>query len=249
MVDKLTSKTYWETYYKKNHAKKEHIEIVCSYYDSIWELYVKKQDKKQSLLEIGGFPGRYLAYLAKKYELEPTSLDYNSDSSQIKDAFKAMDVNTYHIIQEDFTQYHPNKTYDYVMSNGFIEHFENYSQILDLHVNYLAENGRLLVMIPNMRGYIRFYKYLVDYKNLKVHNLKCMKLKIFRDFAKRHHLSILHLDYFGGFPFSVHQKHHFLQRQIYRMHRLFFKFIANPWVERHPNKYLSSAIIAIFEKR
>ena len=36
------------------------------------------------------------------------------------------------------------------MSNGFIEHFEDYDAILDLHVDYLNANGRLLVMIPTL---------------------------------------------------------------------------------------------------
>ena len=249
MSEKLTTKEYWESYYKHSHVNKEHIMTVCSYYDKIWDVFIKASSKTKSLIEIGGFPGRYLGYLASKYQLEPTCLDYNSDVTQIEGSFNLMDVPVYHIIQEDFTKYVPEKKYDYVMSNGFMEHFENYDEILDLHVKYMADNGRLFVMIPNMKGYVQFYKYLVDYKNLKVHNLKCMRLKVFEDFAKRHNLSILHLDYFGGFPLGVHQKSNLIQKLIYKGHRLIFKYYANDRLKKHPSKYFSSAIIAIFEKQ
>lgn len=249
MADKLTTKEYWEAYYKHSHVNKQHIITVCSYYDKIWNIFIKASSETKSLIEIGGFPGRYLAYLANKYQLDPSCLDYNSDVKQIEGSFKLMDVPVYHVIQEDFTEHIPEKKYDYVMSNGFIEHFENYDAILDLHVNYMADKGRLFVMIPNMKGYVKFYKYLVDYKNLKVHNLKCMRLKVFEDFAKRQNLSILHLDYFGGFPLGVHQENNFLQKLIYKGHRLIFKYFANDRLIKNPSKYFSSAIIAIFEKQ
>jgi len=249
MNDKLTTKQYWESYYKHSHVDRQHIKTVCSYYNPIWHMFIKNQSGAKSLIEIGGFPGRYLAYLANRYKLKPTCLDYNSDLTQIEGSFKVMDVPDYHIIQEDFTTYKPQITYDYVMSNGFIEHFENYDAILDLHVDYMADQGRLMVMIPNMRGYVKFYKYLVDYKNLKVHNLKCMKLEVFKNFATRHNLAILHLDYYGGFPLGVHQKSNLMQKLIYKGHRLIFKYFANKRLEKCPSKYFSSAIIGVFEKQ
>ncbi|MFD1014613.1 methyltransferase domain-containing protein [Winogradskyella rapida] len=246
MEDKLTTEKYWESYYKHSHVNKKHITTVCSYYDRIWNVFIKDNDEKKSVIEIGGFPGRYLAY---QYKLKPTCLDYNSYITQIEGSFKVMDVPKYHIVQEDFTKFKPQTSYDYVMSNGFIEHFENYDTILDLHVKYMSDQGRLLVMIPNMRGYIKFYKYMVDYKNLKVHNLKCMKLQVFENFAKRNNLSLLFLDYYGGFPLGVHQKNNLIQKLIYKGHRLFFKYFANEILEKHSSKYFSSAIVGIFEKK
>ncbi|MDT0557346.1 class I SAM-dependent methyltransferase [Ichthyenterobacterium sp. W332] len=250
MSDKeLTTKKYWEAYYKNSHVNKQHILTVCSYYSPIWEIFISNSEVSKSLIEIGGFPGRYLAYLANRYNIEPTCLDYNSDLTQIEGSFMEMDVQHYHIIKEDFIKFKPKLKYDYVMSNGFIEHFKNYDDILDLHVKYMSENGRLLVMIPNMKGYIQFYKYLVDYKNLKIHNLKCMKLKVFEDFAERHNLSILHLGYYGGFPLGIHQKINFLQKIIYKLHRLVFKYFANDKLKKYPSKYFSSAIVGVFEKQ
>ncbi|WP_418513625.1 methyltransferase domain-containing protein [Corallibacter sp.] len=249
MGDKLTTKTYWESYYSHNHADKKHITTVCGYYNDFWKTFIDSKNKASTIIEIGGFPGRYLAYLSSKFKLLPTCLDYNSDTSQIEASFRIMNVETYSVLQKDFTKYKTPQTYNYVLSNGFVEHFEDYNHILDLHVDYLAPKGRMLIMIPNMRGYIRFYKYLVDYQNLKIHNLKCMKLKVFKDFAQRHDLKVIHLGYFGGFPLGVHQKSNLFQKLIYKGHRLVFKYVANRLLLKKPSRFFSSSIITILEKQ
>jgi hypothetical protein len=120
--------------------------------------------------------------------------------------------------------------------------------IMDLHLEYLKPNGKMLIMIPNMKGYIGFYKYLVDYNNLKMHNLKCMNLKVFKEFAKRNQLKMNVLTYFGDFPHNVHQKSNLFQKIIVKGHRFVFKNRANRLVNRYPSSCFSSNIVAIFEK-
>lgn len=248
MNEPLTSKNYWESYYKDSHTAKEHIVKVCSYYDRFWTLFFGPNALHKECIEIGGFPGRYLAYVASKYKIKPTCLDYNSDKKQIEDAFKVMHVDEYEIIQDDFFKYKPNRHYDYVFSNGFIEHFETYDEVLDLHVNYVKKGGKLLIMIPNMKGYIRWYKYMVDYNNLKIHNLKSMSLDVFEAFAKRNDLRIDYLSYLGEFPHNPHQKGNVLQEFWVKAHRTLFKKGVNKWVNTYPSRYFSSTILGIFEK-
>lgn len=246
---KLTSKAYWENYYKISHAKKDHIIQVCSYYNNFWDVLFDENSKDKSFIEIGGFPGRYLAYVSSEYGVKPICLDYNTDSSQIEASFKVMNINNYEIIQEDFLRYKPKKLYDFVFSNGFIEHFEDYKEIMDLHLAYLKPGGKLIMMIPNKRYFRKIYGYLCDYKNLKAHNLQCMNLSVFKKFAQRNHLKIRLLQYYGGFPFSVHQELNLLQKVVYKLVRGFSKKIINPILMKHPSKYLSASIIAIFEKK
>ncbi|WP_262733109.1 class I SAM-dependent methyltransferase [Gaetbulibacter sp. NE] len=243
----LTSKSYWENYYKANHAQRQHIIDVCSYYDGFWSQFFDAE-KGKTFIEIGGFPGRYLAYVAARYGVTPTCLDYNSNTSQITSTFEVMGVTSYHILQEDFLNYSPKQTYDYVFSNGFIEHFEDFDHVMDLHLRYLKPGGRLMVMVPNKRYLRRWYGYLCDYDNLKAHNLKCMKLSVFKAFAKRHNLETKVLQYYGGFPFSVHQKLNVFQRLLFKVTRLLFKKGINPILMKHPSKYFSSTIIAQYEK-
>lgn len=245
---KLTTQEYWENYYNKNYGNKEHIVSVCSYYDNFWNKLLNTSDSGNSIIEIGGFPGRYLAYLSSKYNLVPTCLDFNSDSTQIEATFNVMGVTDYHILQKDFIKFMPNETYDFVISNGFIEHFENFEEILDLHLRYLKTDGKLFVMIPNKRYLRKIYGHLCDYNNLKAHNLKSMKLKVFREFAKRNNLKINTLQYYGGFPYSVHQELNIFQNFIYRVTRKICQVI-NPILMKHPSKYFSASIIAIFESK
>ena len=248
MHKKLTTKNYWESYYGDSSIDKKSIVGTCSYYDKYWELFIDCNRVNQTIIEIGGFPGRYLAYLAAKYNLFPTSLDYNSDQQKIIGSFAVMGVEEYRILQKDFTNFMPSEEYDYVLSNGFIEHFTNFDEILDLHIDYVKKGGRLYIMIPNMKGYIRFYKYLVDYQNLKIHNLKSMSLKVFENFALRNNLKIIHLSYFGDFPHKIHQATNVFQKIIFKTHRLIFKNFLNKFINKYPSKYFSGGIVAIFEK-
>lgn len=248
MENNLTTRQYWENYYKHDHANKKHIIAVCSPYDTYWDTLISEDAKGKSIIEIGGYPGRYLAYLANKYEVEPTCLDFNTDEIQIKRIFDEMHVTNFHLMEKDFITYEPEKQYDYVFSLGFIEHFENYNEILDRHLKYLKPGGRLLVMVPNKRYFRKIYGYLVDYKNLKAHNLKCMNVRTFKDFSDRNNLEIKRLEYYGGFPFAVHQSLNLGQKLIYKATRLICKYALNPYVSKHPSKYLSAGLIGVFEK-
>ena len=250
-MKKLTTQQYWEEYYKTNSIlKKEQIISICSVYDKFWELLIKENDANppKTIVEIGGYPGRYLAYIADKYNLIPASVDYNSDKTKIEEIFKLFNIQKYQIIQADIFEHQPQEQYDIVISNGFIEHFENYDEVLDKHTHYLKPGGTLFVLIPNMKNYIYFYKQMVDKNNLKIHNIKCMKKSVFKSFAKRNQLQQLYLDYFGGFPYSVHQKLNFLQKLIFKIHRIVFKFFLDKFISKYPNKYFSSTLVAIYKK-
>ena len=98
-MTKLTTQDYWETYYKQSTAQRKQIELVVSKYDRFWDLVVNNNAiTPKSIIEIGGYPGRYLAYLASKYNLTPTSLDFNSDKTIIQESFKAFGIENYDII-------------------------------------------------------------------------------------------------------------------------------------------------------
>jgi len=248
-MTKLTTRDYWEGYYKKAITQSSQIKSIVSVYDVYWDNLIRNNDSNppKTIIEIGGYPGRYLAYLADKYNLKPTSLDFNTDRTKIEESMKAFDIQEYEIIVSDFFKHEAIEKYDIVISNGFIEHFENFQEVLNLHLKYLKKGGTLLVMIPNMKYYIKFYKQFVDKKNLSIHNLKCMDLNTFKEFAQTNNLKIIKNEYFGGFPFSVHQKNNFAQKVIFKSHRLLFKFFLNKFIENKPTKYFSETIISIFK--
>ncbi len=247
--NRYTDKKYWEHYYQTSNIKIDRIKNIVGLYDKYWEKLISScKDTPNSIIEIGAYPGRYLAYLSWKYNLVPTALDFNSDTTKIEDCFKAFNVSNYKCIQADFLEFTTDKKYDLVISNGFVEHFENFEEVMDKHCDYLLPSGAMLIMIPNMRYLKKWYATTLDADNLKIHNLKVMKLKVFRDFATRNNLKIELLTYFGGFPFTVHQKLNFFQKGIYQVFRRFFKLV-NPVIMRYPNRFFSSSIIAIYTKK
>lgn len=247
-MTKITTQNYWEEYYSNTQTQRKNIEQVVSVYDKYWEVLIKSNNANppKTIIEIGGYPGRYLAYLADKYHLTPTSLDFNSDKIKIEESMQAFNVKNFNIIQADIFNYEPENKYDIVISNGFIEHFDNYNEVLDKHMLYLKKGGTMLIMIPNMKGYIKFYKSFVDKENLKTHTLKCMNFKVFKSFALRNNLKIFKCEYFGGFPFSVHQKLNLFQKIIYQFHRFLSKKLLNKFLINNPN-ILSSSIVVIFK--
>lgn len=244
----LTSKKYWQDYYQESSEDRETITKICGAYDFFWQMLIKScVHTPQSILEIGAFPGRYLAYLSSRYYLEVTGLDFNPDQEKFSRTMHAMGVEKFEYICSDFLAHIPQQQYDLVFSNGFIEHFANYSEVLDKHVAYLKNGGAMLVMIPNKRYLRKIYGYLLDYKNLKAHNLECMRLNLFEDFAKRHNLKIKYLSYYGGFGFKVHQPLSFLQRLLYKPIR-FLAIKLNGMLTKNPSKWYSGTIIAVFTK-
>ncbi len=216
-METLTSRKYWEAYYKSSSIEQNEIIRICRKYDGLFDVLVAScNEPPETIIEIGAYPGRFLAYLSSKYLLKATSLDFNSDKTKIIDSFDAMDGSILkEIIQADFLEYEPTQQYDLVLSNGFIEHFVNYDEVLDQHTKYLKPGGAILIMIPNKRYLRKYYGLLVDRTNLRAHNLKCMKIKVFRDFASRNGLDIEKLSYYGGFAYQVHQKLNFLQKGFY----------------------------------
>lgn len=241
----LTSQHYWEDYYKASAEDRETIVKVCGAYDPFWKKFVGAcQQPPASILEIGAFPGRYLAYLSNRFSVRPTGIDFNPDQEKFARSLRSMGVDEFDYICTDFLAHVPSKTFDLVFSNGFIEHFTNFDEVLDMHVAYLKEGGAMMVMIPNKRFLRSLYGSLVDRKNQKAHNLRSMKLSVFREFAERNGLVIDFLDYYGGFPFKVHSDLNPFQKVVYHLTR-FVAVRLQAVIRRHPSKWWSSAIICI----
>lgn len=248
VVSGITDKQYWEDYYGNNSANREVITAICSPYDKYWDkLIVSCANKPKSIIEIGGYPGRYLAYISSKYKLKPYCLDFNSDTSKIQQSFNAMNVTDYEMIQHDFEKYKTEKKFDILFSHGFIEHFNNYNEILDKHALLVADGGSMMITVPNKRGLRYWYGLLLDKKNLDGHNTACMKKRIFLKFVERNNLELVEFSYFGGFPYAVHQKLNGVQKVLYGVLRRFFK-VVNPFLSKHPNRYTCSLLVCIARK-
>lgn len=244
-----TDKKYWENYYADSKVSQNQIITICSIYDKFWDILINScNSQPKNILEVGAYPSRYLAYLAWKYTLTPTAIDINSDRETIVKSLQSMGIDNYNVICKDFTKWTSPSTYDLVISIGFIEHFDNYDDILDQHLKLLGKNGSILIRIPNKKGLRRLYGILCDKKNLNRYNLKCMKIDVFKKFAIRNNLDIHLLDYYGSFQYSVHQKLNIIQLIIYKIVRYFSLKYKNYMLD-NPSWLYSAGIVGVFSKK
>ena len=246
--ERRTSQAYWESYYSRAKTDRRSIEKSSRHYDTHWKRLIESCARApRSVMEIGCYPGRYLAYVSSRYNLEPYGIDFNSDRRAVAESMSAMGVKKYHYIQGDLFQMEDVGPFDIVYSMGFIEHFDNYEEVMDRHLQYLAPGGSLMIAVPNKRKLRWLYGLAFDRHNLNVHNLQCMQRKVFDKFAVRNELETISVEYVGGFAYAVHQPLCFLQKLLCRpLQHVIRKF--NPFLASHPSHWYSSSIIAMYRK-
>jgi cyclopropane fatty-acyl-phospholipid synthase-like methyltransferase len=102
---RFTSKKYWTDYYKESALDQELINKICGKYDPFWDILNKSTyNDATTILEIGAYPGRYLAYVASKFNLIPTGMDFNPDVETVYQTFKTMGVENGNYIEADFLE-------------------------------------------------------------------------------------------------------------------------------------------------
>lgn len=144
-------------------------------FDHILKQYLPVSDK-MTCLEIGAIPGGFLAYFNKEFKYKITGIDFAENKSVFDETMKINKIRDYKFISADIKNIKTNKKYDIVSSFGFIEHFDNYEDIINKHIELLAEGGYLVISLPNFRNLQYIYRVLFDKHNLKIHNLDSMKI-------------------------------------------------------------------------
>lgn len=245
----ITDRTYWESYYSTKEANTDEVKKLGHVYDKYWPICINSQTK--SVIEIGAFPGRYLAYVAKTFDLRPTALDYQSDLTTIAANFRALGIEEFDLLNEDFLDWDCQDTFDFVMSIGFVEHFTNFEDVIAKHCAILNKGGAVFFQIPNKRLLRWLYGCLADRSNLAAHNLNVMSLDVFRQAAVRNNMTIEVLEYFGPFQFGLHgANRNALRLSFFHLFRIVFKKLKlNSVVERFPSRFWSASIICVMRRR
>ena len=128
-----------------------------------------------SALELGCFPGRYLAVLGELgFELNGIDLTPRVETDLPK-WVKRSGYRNGEFVRADVWTHNFNRQFDVVASFGLIEHFEEWPQLLSRHAQLVKQDGWLVVSVPNFRGCIQqcLHRWL-DQDNLARHNLQAM---------------------------------------------------------------------------
>lgn len=170
---------------------------------------LKNEHVNGSLFEVGGYPFRYSAPLCKKFKLVLNCVDKTSafDINESEAFFDYVGIEYGELINDDFWAVHKNyvqqgKKFNVVCSFGFIEHFNNWRDVLRMHCDLVEDNGFLIITAPNFRGIIqKILHTLFDMPNLKLHVLDAMQPIEWGGIAEEKGFSLIYQGYAGGFEF------------------------------------------------
>lgn len=217
------------------------------------ELKKNLPDIKGDVFEVGCAPGKWLAFMAKEFAMNPSGIEY-SEAGMIAtlENFRILQLAPGSILTGDFFQAKPERQFDVVMSFGFIEHFDNVDEVVDLHLQWVKPGGILILGVPNFCGIYSFIQGILDQEILDKHNLKIMNLNYFRSLAASFKLEPIFLDYIGSFEPSLPiVKHRFGNPLQFAVRSLlwFARHIRRIQIfDRLNNRFISSYILAIYRK-
>jgi 2-polyprenyl-3-methyl-5-hydroxy-6-metoxy-1,4-benzoquinol methylase len=152
-------------------------------------------------LELGCFPGRYLAVLGE-LGYEVNGMDLTPRITELPAWFQQMGRRTGSFTQADVFTHPVSRRFDVVCSFGLIEHFGDWSGLLRRHAGLVEEGGLLAVSTPNFRGAVQqsLHRWL-DRENLAEHNLEAMVPSAWADVVVPLGFEILQCGWLGPFDF------------------------------------------------
>lgn len=155
-----------------------------------------------SCLELGCFPGRYLAVLGELgYEVNGIDLTPRVEQD-LKPWLQGRGYHVGEFIRDDVFTHSFDRRYDIVCSFGLIEHFEDWPELLRRHAELVAEGGTLIVSTPNFRGGLQWFLHRwCDQENFYRHNLAAMFPDKWAQIAEAEGLEVVEAGCVGTFDF------------------------------------------------
>ncbi|MDR2811202.1 MAG: class I SAM-dependent methyltransferase [Tannerellaceae bacterium] len=188
----ITDKEYWDNYWSNYRYDKVPKKVV-------FEKWMSLLSGGKSFIEIGGFPGVSAVNFFHRGIRDVTILDFyiNKDIVRNFEKINGLPEGTIRCIESDFFAFSSGKKYDVVFSSGFIEHFEDTSDVISRHVKLLSEKGQLLILIPNFLGLNGKLQKRFDRENLEAHNLQSMEIPRLKEIMQSFDLHDVSVEYTG----------------------------------------------------
>jgi 2-polyprenyl-3-methyl-5-hydroxy-6-metoxy-1,4-benzoquinol methylase len=251
---KLTDVDFWDSYWSKYQLPSE-VDYSFSF-ERCLAMALKKHLRGVvggDVMEIGCAPGKWLAFMTREFGLVANGIEYSrSGMSATIENFRLLQLDVSSIKTGDFFQIAPVSKYDVVMSLGFIEHFENVDNVVNLHLKWLKPGGILIIGVPNFTGVNRLIQSILDKTIIDKHNLKIMNLNYFNKVAKKFNLNTVFLNYIGSFEpslFISKSKYGNLTHFLMKVFLYPFRFLRKlSFFDGINSRLFSSYILAIYKK-
>lgn len=254
----LTDREYWDNRWERiklpveireetaKHTTRQIIKIVS-------QTLPRKDHLK--ILEIGGSPGKWLAYFKKNYRYDIYAIDYSEiGCTKMKENFDVLNLEATiyrcNILTDDLSNL---PRFDIVYSMGFIEHFRDLNTILKKHLELIGEGGILMIGVPNFAGVTRFVLKKTAPRIFSTHNLQAMDIKNWRILEEKYRLIPLFKGYIGGFDLH-HCRRCENRTLVNKTIRLFFKLTTRftdnfTFFRKFNSGYWSPYLFGIYKKR
>jgi cyclopropane fatty-acyl-phospholipid synthase-like methyltransferase len=132
-------------------------------------------------LEVGVLPGDVLLFFGLEHGYSCYGIDYLAQVEKLTREFsdQGLDAKFYH---SDFLKWETDQMFDFVYSFGFVEHFNNYREVINKHWGLVKSDGFLLIAIPTLTLFQKIIRWICYEKwklqeIYKTHNLEIMSLK------------------------------------------------------------------------
>jgi 2-polyprenyl-3-methyl-5-hydroxy-6-metoxy-1,4-benzoquinol methylase len=157
-------------------------------------------------LEIGCYPGRFLAVLGEMgYELY--GVDFAERVESLSVWMKSRNYRVGGFWHEDFFEFRPDKKFDVVLSLGFIEHYVNWQAVLDRHMDLVAAQCLLVLSAPNFLGRLQnWFHRTLDAESYDRHHVPAMNVEEWARRVEKNGFKVIYKGYFGPCDFWVEEQ-------------------------------------------
>lgn len=198
---RLTDEPFWDTFWASVEVPAE-VDRTSIFDRSFLPILARgvAASGATNVIEVGCAPGRWLSYCAREYGLKVTGYESSpTGAAKTKDNFVTQGVDGT-ILEEDFlTADLPREAFDLILSLGFIEHFDDPTEVVARHATMLRPGGVLLLEVPNLKGVNLALLRWTRSPLLAHHNLEVMDPSALNRLARLAGLDRLEGGYFGGF--------------------------------------------------
>lgn len=157
-MSRLTDKVYWERVWEDSiFAYTANLRWLRRYLycriDNILKTSLAKNHYKK-FFEVGCGGGKWLVYFAKHFGFQVCGIDYSESGVLSAKKVTSLAKVKAEIFYGDIFEYYTSnsKRYDVVLSDGFIEHFDDTEFVLRVLGTFVKPNGTLITIIPNISG-------------------------------------------------------------------------------------------------
>lgn len=206
-TSELTDESYWDGYWQERvqqlplEVDRESSNLQVRAILDVFDAHLPPADS--SVLEVGGAPGQYLAYLHRRSRCRCAVLDYSAPGCALaRENFRALGTELA-VYQCDLLTAELTDRFDFVYSLGLIEHFVDYIAAVKAQAKLVRRGGILLIGVPNFRGVNGWFARHIDRARFESHNLKVMEVETWDIFEQSLGLERLFRGHVGGFEPGV----------------------------------------------